>query len=248
MTDRTEDDLRLVRESLQRRIDFDDLQHELVGRDVGKAARFLSAEHSRSPEARRKKLQKEAADRRLVELLTDPTYRALYERLGNRLADAETKTDQVIERYDIAIRTIHRDIAEMEARAGRGLNGQPVFRYRDGRVVDPDNDPLAPEIAAGIEWPENAPTAEAYFAAKDRRSSLIAERDEWLIYRTDTLGTIRDRYDNHDDPMSKEDMRDALDRIDEERPELSSLAAHSPGSSPAVTADVSALSLPMKLN
>lgn len=212
----------------QRQRDFDDLQHELVGCDVGKITRFLSADDDRSTEAKRRKRAKEAEQRRLAELLTDPIYRATYERLGRELSLAETDADRTVQRYEMAIEAIETLIVDMEDEAARGPDGQPVFRYADGRVVDAEGLTLAPEIAEGIEWPPNAPSADEYFASKERLVALKDELHQWRGYRTDTLGSIRDRYDNQDNPMSLEAMEDALERIEAERPPSTSIETHAP--------------------
>ena len=111
----------------------------------------------------------------------------------------------------------------MEARAAKTLDGSPVFRTADGRVVNADGEDLLPEIAAGIQWPANAPTAEEYFDAKQRHDELTTSLEEWHGYRNDTLGGIRDRYEERDNPMSKGELRDAQDAIERSAPSLASL-------------------------
>lgn len=232
----------------RRQIDFDDLQHELEGHDVGKISRFLAEDDDRSPDAKRRKRAKEAQQRRLIELLSDPVYRATYERLGGRLSEAETQADSTIERYEQAIRATHIQVENMEASATRGPDGQLVFRYNDGRMVDAEGRTLAPEIAAGITWRASAPSAEEYFAAKERLAALEDELNQWRGYRTDTLGSIRDRYENEGDPMSLDEMEDALDRIEAARPNTLSLQVV-PTDQGSVEPQASAsISLPMQLN
>lgn len=206
-----------------RQRDFDDLQHELVGRDVGKISRFLAENDDRSAEARRRKREKEADQRRLADFLLDPVYRATHERLGRDLSAAETDADQTIQSYEIAIQVAEQRLLDMETGAARGPDGEPVFRYADGRVVDAEGRTLAPEIAAGINWPPDAPSAEAYFGAKEHLEALSLQLNQWHSYRTDTLGSIRDRYDSEDDPMSLDELEDALDQIDRARPPRLSL-------------------------
>ncbi|MEM6381311.1 MAG: hypothetical protein AAF739_01445 [Pseudomonadota bacterium] len=232
----------------KKRRDFDDLQNEITGMDPGRIQRFLSEGDGRSPGAKRRKRVKEAEQRRLVELLTDPIYRATYERLGSQLSEAETHADQTIQRYETAIQAAQTLLADMEADAARGPDGQLVFRYADGRVVDADGRDVTPEIAAGITWPENAPSAEAYFAAKEQLNSLENELHQWRGYRTDTLGSIRDRHDNDDNPMSLDEMDDALDRIESTQPAIFALPAAEPEVIAAPPATPSAPSLPTTLN
>jgi len=51
--------------------------------------------------------------------------------------------------------------------------------------------------------------------------------NEWHIYRNDVLGDIRDRYETDDPAMSKGDLEDALEGIEEARPDaVSAEIAH----------------------
>jgi len=90
----------------------------------------------------------------------------------------------------------------------------------DGRVVDENSTALPPEIAARIIWPPNASSAEDFFQAKADRDRLQDDLAAWRTFRTDVLGDTHDRHDYSDDPMTKDDMRDALDRIETARPEM----------------------------
>jgi len=155
--------------------DFVDLQHELRGEDIGRLRRFLSPDDVRAPEAQRKKRARDALRRQLVELLLDPAYRALYTAVGTRLSEAEVQADRAIVRVEAQLLDAVQAIEEMENAAARGPDGQPVFRYADGRVVTADGEELPPEIAAGIVWPPHAPSAEAYFAERARHDALEAQ-------------------------------------------------------------------------
>jgi hypothetical protein len=195
--------------------DFEDLQNEIAGRDVGKIARFLSADDPRSAEAKRKQQERRAADtRRFLDLMKDPEYRTLYTELGQRLQDAEQQTDQVIAATEAAISALETEIADMEARAAKGPDGTPVFKTADGRVVDANGEELPIEIAAGIIWPADAPSAEAYSAAQAEHDALRQYLDDLNGYRTDVLGGIRDRHDDTTNPMDKVDLRQSLDDIE----------------------------------
>lgn len=212
MTD--EDRIALGAAEKQQR-DFDDLQNEPSGADTGRIARFL-------PEAQRGKGsdEKKAKDRAfrdlLDKLLLDPEYRALYEELGTRLRNAEMEADNAIASMRLALAQANKKISEMEAKAGRDPNGQIVFSYADGRVVNADGEDLPPEIAEGIVWPDGAPSAEAYFAVKQRRDDIETRLGELNVYRNDVLGSIRNDYDNRENPMTKDDFEAALQRISNE--------------------------------
>lgn len=202
----------------KRQTDFDDLQRELAGQDVGRMSRFLNGNDPRSVEAKKKKASDQAIRTVLDQMLQDAEYRALYETLGNRLGNAEREADTMLERIEAQIAANDFLISEMESEAARGPNGSPVFRYADGRVVDANGEAIPIEIADGIMWPENAPSAEDYFAAKQVQSDLNDQRNDWSAYRNDVLGDVRNRHDDEDNPMSKDGMRDALDGIETSRP------------------------------
>lgn len=226
----------------KRQRDFDDLQRELTGSDVGRITRFLSAGDARSPEERRKKRTKEAERRRLAELLLDPEYNALYTELGTRLSAAETATDRAISEIGAQIQTANQSIEDMEGAAARGPDGQPVFRYSDGRVVDANGNALPPEVAEGIIWPADAPSAEEYFAEVARRDALEAHLRDMDAYRHDVLGGLRDRYEDEDTPMSKGGLKDALDDIEKLRPAALSIESDAALSSRA--ADITPTAFP----
>jgi len=203
------------------RTDSEDFHNEIAGRETGRRARFGG--QNRDAETSERKKNERAFRDALDRLLQDPEYRMLYEQLGETLSDAERSADQTIADIQIALRKLEDDIADMEARAAKTLDGKPVFRTADGRVVNADGEQLPPEIAAGIQWPANAPNAEDYFAAKQRQGELIAGLEEWQGYRNDTLGGIRDRYEDRENPMSKDDLRAAQDAIEQSTPAISGL-------------------------
>ncbi len=231
LTDETE-----AREGLakRRQDDFDQQQREASGVDVGQIARFYPGQAAHGVEAQKKKA-KEQAYRDLLELyLQDPEYAVIYAELGEKLSTNESAADAAINAYEAEIAQMDGLISEMENDAARGPDGQAVFKYADGRVVDANGDPIRPEIAEGIIWPDNAPRAEDYFRAKEQRNALEKQLDEWQTYRNDTLGGIRDRYDDRGNPMSKDESGDALDQIDRARPaSLAVETSHAPKMSAA---------------
>lgn len=218
MRDLTDDEIIAARAADKRQLDLDDLQREITGQDGARIRRFLSPNDPRSMTSEQRR-QKERTFRDLLDrLLQDPEYRALYQDLGKKLRDAETQTDTAIALVEEKLNKADQLLEGMERRAAKGPDGRPVFRYADGRVVNADDEELPPEIAAGIQWPENAPSAEDYFAAKRHRDDLSTQLDELNIYRNNVLGDIRHRYDDRDNPMSKDDLKDALEDIDRMRP------------------------------
>lgn len=201
----------------RKRRDFEDQQNELAGRDTGRMVRFgvgLSQTRDAEEKKRKERAYRDALDRLLA---SDPEYRMLYEALGDRLGEAEATADQTIEAIQAALATQEDVNQDMRDRAPK-IGGKAVFRYADGRVVDEDGRQIDAVVAAGIVWPANAPSAEDYFSGLARASNLRASLDDWQSFRNVTLGDLRNRYDDRDNPMSKDDLRDALTEIERARP------------------------------
>ncbi|MGJ8629394.1 MAG: hypothetical protein ACSHXB_20775 [Sulfitobacter sp.] len=202
----------------KRQVDLDDLQREIAGQDVGRMARFLGENDPRSNADQKKKAGERAYRTLLDQMMWDAEYKALYIDLGNKLADAERDADDMLASIDADLLALTQHIADMENEAARGPDGTPVFRYADGRVVDANGEAIPIEIAEGILWPDDAPSAEDYFGVRQQQANLLDQQREWSNYRNDILGDVRDRYDDVDAPISKGDMQDALDQIETAKP------------------------------
>ena len=228
--------------------DFVDLQNEISGADTGRMRKFLNPDDDRTPEGKRKKAEREQIRRTLEDLMRDPEYARLYVTLGDRLGIAETEADTGLATIQQMLEAAQQDVIDMEANTAHDPDGQAVFQYADGRVVYADGTDVDPDIAAGIIWPEGAPSAEDYLAAKDRVQSLQNSLRDWTTYRYDVLGDMRDRYDDKANPMDKSDHRRDLARKGD-------LAPHMPATklvSESIKADartaVANLAMPTVLN
>lgn len=222
----------------KRQVDFDDLQNELAGNETGRLTRFLSADDDRSPEGKRRKRERQAEhDRLLVALLKDPEYAAAYGELGKKLGTAEREADTAITLVQAQLRKADQIIEDMEMRAARDLDGRIVLRMENGQVLYSDGSTVRPDIAEGIIWPDDAPSGDAYFTAKRQRTQLAEHLRNWETYRNDTLGSIRDKYDDSENPYKNvDDMKDALDAMEAARPELSKIEFPSATSAAAAPA------------
>lgn len=230
----------------RKRRDFEDQQNELAGRETGRMVRF-GVGAARAQEIKERERKDRAYRDTLARLLaTDPEYQKLYETLGDRLGEAEVTADQTIEAIQTAVTAQRYANQDMRNRAPK-IDGKAVFRYADGRVMDEDGNEIDPIIAAGIIWPDSAPTAEDYFAGVDRESGLRASLDDWQVYRNGTLGDVRNRHEDRDNPMSKEDMRDALKKIERAAPAMVTLSRQDAEAEGTAVAPVSATVIPTTL-
>ncbi len=248
MDDLTEEERSELAATARRQIDFDDLQREAAGVDVGRYARFYPAGDARHPDAKKKKEREELVRRTLEELMRDPGYARLYIELGSRLRDAEIKADTAIAMIQAKLAATADQIAAIEDNAARGPNGQLVFRDADGQVVYADGTKVPGDIADGIVWPDNAPSAEDYFAAQAQQRALEDHLLQWGIYRNDVLGGIRDRYETEDPAMSEGDLQDALDDIERLVPDAHALAVEQNSNTPVAPEAISLNSVPTGLN
>lgn len=214
-TDLTDVDLAKQRDTRDR-LERDDYNNAIAGRETGRMMRF-GAKSQTEREADARKAERLFRDA-LEQMLDDPVYRAKYELLGERLSEAERTADQMLSDIQATLRVLEREIAEMEDRAAKGPDGQPVFKTADGRVVNARGEELAPEIAAGIQWPPNATSAEEYFSAMERYDDLSEGFEEWNSYRTDILGGVRHRHEDRDNPQSIEGLENDLNLISEGSP------------------------------
>lgn len=202
----------------QDRQTFNDLQNEISGRETGRISRFLTAD-GRSFRTDEKR-QKDKAYRDVLDMLlaTDPEYFALYTRLGDELSSGEAEADSIIANLQSAIDALEQQIEVMRAGAPRLPDGRLVFRYIDGRVVDEAGALVSPEIAEGIIWRKGSPSAEQYFDALEKRQSTYDLLEQWVAYRQDYLGYLRNRYDDRAEPMTKDELKEALDDIYSKKP------------------------------
>lgn len=224
----------------RKRLERQDHGHELAGLETGRRTRFgigQSREEQIKEERRKDRAYRDALDRLLA---TDPEYRKLYKDLGNRLSQAETEADQAIAAVEAALAEQQRLNQDMCDRAPK-IDGKAVFRYADGRVVDEDGNEIDAVIAAGIVWPDDAVSAERFFAAMEQEHSLRSSLGAWYAYRNETLGGIRDRYDDRDTPMSKDELRDAIKDIQSTAPDIPQEAAQPAESADTVTSAPQAL-------
>ena len=225
----------------KRKRDFDDLQHEISGVDNGRMKRFLNATDERTPEGRRKKRELERIRQRLADLLLDPVYGRLHRELGGKLSRAEADADSALDTLQRQLAEVDQALTDMTDRAARDPKGKLVFRYADGRVVYEDGSTVPNEIAAGIVWPPDAPSAETYFALQAQRAQIAEQLMEWDSYRNDVLGRIRDTYDDEENPMqSPDDLQDALDQIESARPPAPSVVVDHAAAPETSTTTVSA--------
>ena len=203
----------------RRQRDFDDLQNEATGRDVGRISRFLAEGDARSAEAKRRKAEREQTRRSLALLLEDPIYRARYETTWDALRQAEMASDRALDHLAEKITHAASALQDMKDDAARLPDGTMVFRDETGMVRRADGSAIGETLAATILWDGNEPSYEDYVAARERLASLEDAQRSVERYQTDVLGAARERLDDEDNPPSLEGLDAILGDIEARMPD-----------------------------
>ncbi|MEP3785591.1 MULTISPECIES: hypothetical protein [Paracoccaceae] len=224
--------------------DFDDLNLEMSGQDVGRIQRFFGEGETRSPEAKRKKAEKEQAQQRLVDLLTNPIYKAKYNQAWSVLIAAETAVAKAYDQVDTEIINAKGVVTDMSDRAARLIDGSLVFRDENGDVRYADGAKVNAEDAASIVWTGNEPSFEEYSAATLRLSDLEASRRDVERYETDVLGDARDKLSDQDNAQSLGELDAMIKRIQISNPIALSLETESANSVSVALETTASITLP----
>lgn len=226
----------------RQRLDREDLNNEIAGRDVGRRSRFLNAD-AHSPEAQRKKRDARAFQNRLLELLNDPVYRAKYEGVLQVLSDAEQATQTIIDTLSDKLQSAQTDLSDMMGQAARLPDGTRVFRDANGNVRREDGTVVEDHLVDTILWTGDEPSFEEVRDARDRIDGLKGQLDAANDYQNDVLGPARDRITDADNPPSLKDLDGLMEDIQTRMPDA--VAAQMPQETPLVTQSLNPASIPL---
>lgn len=192
----------------RRQLDSDDLNKELAGKQFSRRVRFLTSEDDESnPRERRKSrdFERQARISALAQMMTDPAYRALYEQTSAKLYDAQTATDQALDRAEADLIGAQAALDDLKDKANQLSDGTRVYRDTDGNVRREDGSLVTGLERDEIVWKDGAPTFEEFLAQqqalKDARISYEDLLDLQVI-----LGGYRDRLDDPDNPLSADQL------------------------------------------
>lgn len=199
---------------------FDDLQNELAGREVGRARRFLSGDEAGPGGGRKDKGGMDAAALTALDILMqDPEYAALYNEVSDLLSRAEAAIEAALARAENDLSEANAELDDTLDSANRLPDGTAVFRDQNGNIRTEDGRLVEGEEAEGIVWKDNAPSYEG-FVARKRAADAARERVEDLQrYQVDVLGRARDRMNDHDNPPAPDELRELQRDIVERAPE-----------------------------
>lgn len=198
-----------------RQQDFDDLQREVAGLEVGRIARFLP-DDVRNPEQSEKAKAERQAEMltRLQMMMRDPAYAALHRDTTRRLREAQNSLDEMRERAQQILDDEDEAIARLDARAAKDSDGQAVFRDQGGDVRYADGAQVPAAEAAAIVWRGDEPGFEERYARGERRAqaeSILADIDAGQA----EIGDMQEQQENDHDPASADDLTAMGERADE---------------------------------
>tara|TARA_B100000378_G_scaffold274122_1_gene268093 strand:- start:96 stop:857 length:762 start_codon:yes stop_codon:yes gene_type:complete len=228
--------------------DFDDLQNEVAGRDVGRIERFLNGEsnHPNSEKARRK--EREAEMTRFMALMSDPVYAKLYEDWGKKLNETRQFLDEAREQLAKFRASIEAERLDIDARAARLPDGTLVYRGDDDRAYNRDGTLSENPDAQHIQWRESHARLSENLRNDDRAGS--ADRLEQKLDHADiAVGESAERHQDTGNPKTSPDgIKDELEGLDDIVDDISGeISGLKNETSREATAEIKAVTPPLSL-
>lgn len=202
-----------IEASRTREDDRRDYERELAGIDIGREARFHGTEfveerrqgRSGASSAQRS-AQQQYASRLQMLLATNPGYAKLYNDTMDDLGDAEAATDRAIAKAQKALQEAQQQLEQTLNRAAKLSDGTRVFRDARGNIWNEHGQRVSEEHAAGIEWRGDEPAYEQFSEESESVNDRLTRLEALQGYRVDTLGGIRDRMTDQENPPSVDDI------------------------------------------
>lgn len=239
-----------IEASRVREDDRRDYERELAGIDIGRDARFHGTEfveerrqgRSGASSAQRS-AQREFTSRLQMLLATNPGYAKLYNDTLGALGDAEAATDRAIAKAQKAFEEAQQQLEQTIARAAKLPDGTRVFRDARGNAWNERGQRVSEADAAGIEWRGDEAAYEQFLEESESVQDRLTLFEALQGYRVDTLGGIRDRMTDQENPPSSKEIeqfhRDIQDKMPTEaKAELASSQPVAVAASPAGLQDI----------
>ena len=190
-----------------------DYERELSGIDIGREARFHGTEYVEERRQGRsgasnsqRSSQQQYASRLQMLLATTPGYAKLYDDTIGALGVAEAATDRAIAKAQKATDEARQQLEHTLSRAAKLSDGTRVFRDARGHVWTERGQRVSENDAASIEWRGDEPAYEQFLEGSESVKDRLTRLEVLQGYRVDTLGGIRDRMDDSENPPSTEEI------------------------------------------
>lgn len=206
----------------QRREDRADYERELAGIDIGRTARFHNGDFVEERRQGRsgassthRSTQREFTSRLQMLLSTNAAYAKLHNDTMIDLGDAEAATDLAIAKAQKAWEEAHQQLDHTLSRAAKLADGTRVFRDARGNVWSEHGAQISEADAARIEWRGDEPAYEQFSEESESVRDRLTRLEALQGFRVDTLGRIRDRMMDEDNPVSEPELRDINRQIEQ---------------------------------
>lgn len=202
----------------QRAQDFDDLQNEMSGVDVGRIGRFLSPEARAILKERRNGKSSNRLSALDMMLLNDPAYAEIYNNAMDRLAEYEAATERALNKGIAKLEDAEKSLDAILDRAATLQDGTRVFRDANGDVWTEANQKVDDGIADKIEWKGIEPSHETFKQHLENKQNADNSVHKIRIFQTE-VGAVRERFTDPDNPPSPEDIQNAFKALEERTPD-----------------------------
>jgi len=152
--------------------DFNDLQNEMAGNDVGRISRFLTGDEHGPRAAEKHRAKREAVLSNLQIMMSDPEYAKFYRETEQKLRDTQSSLDTALDMV-LSLKAETEAILETALENAAQLpNGERVYKDQNGQVRFEDGTPVADDQAATVVWTGSELSLEEMQAQKTRLEGL----------------------------------------------------------------------------
>lgn len=198
-------------------IDFDDLQNEAAGRDVGRVQRFHAG-----GQLDQKIIQKRREDRdttTFLALMENAKFAALYAEVDEKLREAAKAIDDAKAKLGLFCGELEELENGIMGRTARLPDGTLVFQGDDGQAYTRDGKLSDHPDAQNIIWRDDPANLTEIQIIDQRRQKVEAFENKLNGYDAE-IGDMIERHKDTDSPLSSEDLEDMLQRTEDIRENL----------------------------
>ena len=217
------------------RLDFDDLQLELMGEDGPRQQRFLSEEVFEDRSGRSGKNRRGLEATRLAQLTAQLALEQQRQVVRDAIVAAETRAEAALMLWKAALDERQTNLDDLLANAARIPGGDYVFMDASGVVRAEDGSAIDPAVADGVIWPDGAPSYEELLATRESVAEARTAISTIERFQVEVIGTARDRVESPD--ATAEDLTAIQTALERELPTPSSDSAKGLSQKPAPGSD-----------
>ena len=193
-------------------MDFDDLQNEFAGRDVGRIKRFLTGTQH-DPQAIQKRRADQETSLFLAQVQSEKMAR-LTEEWGEKLREARKFLDEARQKLAGFQNHINAERMEIDARAMRLPDGTRVYRGDDDRAYTRDGKLSDHPDAQNIIWQHSSARL-----SESQRNDERRQKSDALENKLDSAdaehGEMAERRSNPDNQMSEGQVEAEIQSLDD---------------------------------